>query len=303
MWTFDDAVRDAISASYALLREDKYEEFLASVPETLAKLRDLNSKELEVLLPTSYKLLSDEEFVRMSKNDHEIGYAIINEEDFSKEEEELTREYQEIEPDVLAIKGLGQFSRFKAASAFRQPIENWHVSDFHINLARGSKDAAGEYEHLSVSGENLQLVAQHIYENEPKVFQRIVTAMKHRVPDIGDVETIQSPDGRLLLGFRDQSFKDPFIDRHVSDGTIKMFAYLILLYDPHPHPLLCVEAPGNRRYSMLLRELAEEFRTCAERGGPVFVSSHFRLFECARKNGQIAAFMKEGDKTGYLWKQ
>ena len=77
MWTFDDAVRDAISASYALLREDKYEEFLASVPETLAKLRDLNSKELEVLLPTSYKLLSDEKFVRMSKNDHEIGYAII----------------------------------------------------------------------------------------------------------------------------------------------------------------------------------------------------------------------------------
>lgn len=77
MWTFDDAVRDSISASYALLREDKYEEFLASVPETLAKLRDLNSKELEVLLPTSYKLLSDEEFVRMSKNDHEIGYAII----------------------------------------------------------------------------------------------------------------------------------------------------------------------------------------------------------------------------------
>ena len=52
---------------YALLREDKYEEFLASVPETLEKLRDLNSKELEVLLPTSYKLLSDEEFVRMSK--------------------------------------------------------------------------------------------------------------------------------------------------------------------------------------------------------------------------------------------
>lgn len=77
MWTFDDAVRDAISASYALLREDKYDEFLASVPETLAKLRDLNSKELEVLLPTSFKLLSDEEFVRMSKNDHEIGYAII----------------------------------------------------------------------------------------------------------------------------------------------------------------------------------------------------------------------------------
>ena len=78
MWTFDDAVRDSISGAYALLREDKYDEFLASVPETLEKLLDLNAKEIEVLLPTSFKLLSDEEFVRMSKNDHEIGYAIID---------------------------------------------------------------------------------------------------------------------------------------------------------------------------------------------------------------------------------
>lgn len=78
MWTFDDGVRDAISTSYALLREDKISEFIASMPETLEKLRDLNAKELEVLYPTAVKLLSDEEFVRMSASDHEIGYAIIS---------------------------------------------------------------------------------------------------------------------------------------------------------------------------------------------------------------------------------
>lgn len=78
MWTFDDGVRDAISTSYALLREDKLSEFIASMPETLEKLRDLNAKELEVLYPTAVKVLSDEEFGRMSANDHEIGYAIIS---------------------------------------------------------------------------------------------------------------------------------------------------------------------------------------------------------------------------------
>ncbi|MDY5482252.1 MAG: PAS domain-containing protein [Veillonella caviae] len=78
MWTFDDGVRDAISTSYALLREDKLSEFIASMPETLEKLRDLNAKELEVLYPTAVKVLSDEEFVRMSTNDYEIGYAIIS---------------------------------------------------------------------------------------------------------------------------------------------------------------------------------------------------------------------------------
>lgn len=78
MWTFDDGVRDAISTSYALFREDKLSEFIASMPETLEKLRDLNAKELEVLYPTAVKVLSDEEFVRMSASDHEIGYAIIS---------------------------------------------------------------------------------------------------------------------------------------------------------------------------------------------------------------------------------
>lgn len=85
---------------------------------------------------------------------HGQGYAISNEEDFNRPDEVLTREEQSLDsPHILAIKGLGQFSKFKAASAFRQLIEHWHVSDFHIDLARGSKDAAGYDEHLSASGD------------------------------------------------------------------------------------------------------------------------------------------------------
>ena len=252
------------------------------------------------------------------------GYAIINEEDFDKQDEELEREQQNVGKDTLAIKGLGQFERFKAANAFRQLIENWHVSDFHINLARGSKEAIGDYEHLSVSGDNLQLVARNIYENHPDVFQQIVNAMKHRVPGVSQVEPLLTQDGRLILNFRDDTFKDPFIDKYVSDGTIKMFAYLVLLYDPEPHPLLCIEEPENQLYPTLLWELAEEFRAYAERGGQVFVSSHspdflnaVRLEEVywlvkeqgyshirrAEDDPQLKAFIKEGDQMGYLWKE
>jgi len=82
------------------------------------------------------------------------GYAISNEEDFNKPDEDLERETQKVMPDTLAIKGLGQFERFKAANAFRSLIENWHVSDFHISAARGREDAVGEMEHLSESGDN-----------------------------------------------------------------------------------------------------------------------------------------------------
>lgn len=253
------------------------------------------------------------------------GYAVTNEEDFSKTEEELDREQEKLDsPDMLAVKGLGQFQRFKAANAFRQMLENWHVSDFHINLARGSKDAAGYAEHLSVSGDNLQLVANHLFENHHDRFERIIRKMQERVPGIGSIKPEPTADGRLLLKFQDGSFKDPFIDKYVSDGTIKMFAYLVLLFDPSPHPLLCVEEPENQLYPVLLEELAEEFRSYANRGGQVFVSTHspdflnaamleevfwlvkhkgYTLVKRAMDDEQISAYMNDGDLMGYLWKQ
>lgn len=252
------------------------------------------------------------------------GYAVVNEEDFTKVEEELERETQKVSPDTLAIKGLGQFERFKAANAFRQLIENWHVSDFHISSARGRKDAAGDSEHLSESGDNLPLVARLLHEQQPAVFQRILDTMARRVPGVASVEPKLMDDGYLTLRFQDGSFKTPFLDRYVSDGTIKMFAYLVLLHDPRPHPLLCVEEPENQLYPQLMGELAEEFRSYANRGGQVFVSTHSPDFlnaielqeACwlvkrdgcteihrAKDNAQVAAYMAEGDQLGYLWKE
>jgi predicted ATPase len=252
------------------------------------------------------------------------GYAINNEQDFNRPDEELEREAQQVSPDTLAISGLGHFQRFRAAHAFRSLIENWHLSDFHINLARGSKEAVGFAEHLSASGDNLPLVARNLYESHPAVFAEVLTRMKQRVPGVDAVTPKLTEDGRLLLQFSDGAFADPFIDRYVSDGTIKMLAYLLLLFDPRPHPLLCVEEPENQLYPTLLWELAEEFRDYARRGGQVLVSTHspdflnaLTLDEVywltkeagytrvwrARDDAQLAAFMAEGDQMGYLWKQ
>jgi len=128
----------------------------------------------------------------------------------------------------------------------------------------------------------------------------------------------------VLLKFQDGAFEDPILARFVSDGTIKMLAYLTLLYDPKPHPLLCVEEPENQLYPTLLWDLAEEFRTYAMRGEQVFVSTHSpdflnaanldEVFWLAKEQGftkiirakddkQVAAYMAEGDKMGYLWKE
>ena len=202
-------------------------------------------------------------------------------------------------------------------------IENWHVSDFHITAARSIQDD-GYAEHLSEQGENLPLVAKYIYENHREKFDEILVKMSERVPGVKQVEAKPTEDGRIVLKFKDGSFKDPFIARYVSDGTIKMFAYLILLYDPNPHNLLCVEEPENQLYPQLMVELSEEFRDYANRGGQIFVTTHSpdflngieldEIYWLEKVNGyskvhkaseheELVKLINEGDKPGILWKQ
>ena len=252
------------------------------------------------------------------------GMAITNESVYGQEDAvENREEYALDDPSILAIKGLGQFRAFQVVSEFRSLIENWHISDFHIAYARPSSEV-GYAEHLSTRGDNVAQVAQFLYENHRREFDRVLEAMNRRVPGVSGVEAKPTEDGRLVLRFQDGSFKDPFIARYVSDGTIKMFAYLVLLYDPAPHPLLAVEEPENQLYPQLLYELIEEFRAYAQRGGQVFVSTHspdflngarldeifwlvkhdgFTTVRRASDSELLQNLVDEGDLPGALWMQ
>jgi len=254
------------------------------------------------------------------------GTAITNEEKFETDKQNFNeeREYQKLDsPDILAIKGLGQFQRFKAISSFRRLLENWYVSNFQIQAAQTVSDT-GISEHLSTTGNNLAQYTKFIFENYPERFNQILKKLRQRIPGIHEVSAEETTDGRIVLKFKDGSFKDPFVSRYVSDGTIKMFAYLMLLNDPLPHPLLCVEEPENYLHPELLAELAEEFGEYAERGGQVFISTHSPDFINALDPGEVFWLQKKegyttikrasddtavkklatgGDKLGFLWLQ
>ncbi len=252
------------------------------------------------------------------------GRVLSYEHDKNTSKEEMRTEDKELEsPDILAIKGLGQFQQFREIAQLRRMIENWHVSDFRINDARESHQA-GYAEHLSLHGENIPLVARYIFDKHPDVFNDVLEKMKRSIPGVKQFAADITLDERIVLKFQDGAFKDPFIAKNTSDGTIKMFAYLLLLHDPHPHPLLAVEEPENQLYPDLLMELAEEFRTYSRRGGQVFITTHSpdfvngveldELYYLTKKEGfsqihhateipQLKNLVKEGDTPGYLWRQ
>lgn len=180
------------------------------------------------------------------------------------------------DPRKLGIATLGSLRQHPRISAFRQFIEGWHLSYFTPDAAR-SLPMAGPQRHLNVHGDNLGNVVQYLEREHPRRLREILHRISGKIPGINKIDTHKTEDGRLLLRFNDRGFDDPFFAQQMSDGTLKVFAYLLLLEDPIPPPFLCIEEPENGLYHQLLETLAAEFRNHAKtgrRGSQIFLTTH-----------------------------
>lgn len=192
---------------------------------------------------------------------------------------EESRETEVVELDdlrKLGIATLGSLKQHPRISAFRKFIEGWYLSYFTPDAAR-SLPLAGPQKHLNIHGDNLGNVVQFMEREHPRRFQAILNRIAEKIPGINRIDTEKTNDGRLLLRFNDKGFQDPFYSQQMSDGTLKVFAYLLLLEDPTPPPFLCIEEPENGLYHKLLESLAKEFRehaTGRKGGSQVFITTH-----------------------------
>lgn len=180
----------------------------------------------------------------------------------------------------LGIATLGALKQHPRISAFRQFIEGWYLSYFTPDAAR-SLPLAGPQRHLNIHGDNLGNVVQFMEREHPKRFKNILDRIAEKIPGIDKIDTEESPDKRLLLRFNDKGFEDPFYAQQMSDGTLKIFAYLLLLEDPIPPPFVCIEEPENGLYHKLLETLASEFRAHAtgKKNEPqLFITTHQPYF-------------------------
>ena len=180
----------------------------------------------------------------------------------------------------LGIAVLGALKQHPRIASFRRFLEGWYLSYFTPDAAR-SLPLAGPQRHLNLHGDNLGNVVQFMEREHPRRFRSILNRITEKVPGIDRIDTEKSPDGRLLLRFNDRGFEDPFYAQQMSDGTLKIFAYLLMLEDPEPPPFVCIEEPENGLYHKLLELLAGEFRSHAtgKRGASqIFVTTHQPYF-------------------------
>lgn len=198
----------------------------------------------------------------------------------SREESKETEVVELEDKRKLGIATLGSLKQHPRISTFRKFIEGWYLSYFTPDAAR-SLPLAGPQKHLNIHGDNLGNVVQFMEREHPKRFNSILSRIAEKIPGICEIDTEKTNDGRLLLRFNDEGFVDPFYAQQMSDGTLKVFAYLLLLEDPSPPPFLCIEEPENGLYHKLLESLAREFRehaTGRKGGSQVFITTHQPYF-------------------------
>jgi predicted ATPase len=198
-------------------------------------------------------------------------------------------------PDLLAVNALGQFAEHPRVAALRDFITGWYVSYLSADSARGQPES-GPQERLTRTGDNLANVIQYLSERHASQLEKILTVLRQRVPRIERVLAETMPDGRLLLQIKDAPFTHPVLARFASDGTLKMLAYLVLLYDPAPPPFVGVEEPENFLHPRLLPELAEECRAATERT-QLLVTTHSPFFLNALRPQEVRVLWR--DEQGY----
>lgn len=217
----------------------------------------------------------------------------------AEEESKETEIVELYDKRKLGIATLGSLKQHPRIALFRRFIEGWYLSYFTPDAAR-SLPLAGSQKHLNIHGDNLGNVVQFMEREHPKKFNEILKTISRKIPGVERICTEKSPDGRLLLRFNDRGFHDPFYAQQMSDGTLKVFAYLLLLEDPSPPPFLCIEEPENGLYHKLLETLAGEFREHAtgRRGGSqVFITTHQPYFVDALTPEEV--WVLEKGKDGF----
>lgn len=224
-------------------------------------------------------------------------------------------------PDLLAVNALGQFAEHPRVAALRDFITGWYVSYLAAESMRGQPET-GPQERLTKTGDNLANVIQFLAEGHPERLENVFDLLRSWVPRIQKVLSETMPDGRLLLQIQDKPFRHPVLARFASDGTLKMLAYLLLLYDPSPPPFIGIEEPENFLHPRLLPELAEECRAAGERTqllitthSPFFVNSlrpeevwilwrdksgYTRTHRASDQKG-VREFVEDGALLGHLW--
>ena len=191
---------------------------------------------------------------------------------------------------------LGAMKQYSRIEMFLDFLKSWFLCYFAPDTARQVQTSAPA-PYLNRTGSNLNNVAQYMYRENPDEFKKILADIQTKIPNITQIEPVKMPNGQMVLEFYQQGFDHPFFSPRMSDGTLKLFAYYLLLHEKNPRQLVFIEEPENGLYHQYLTDLAIEMRKNVGTGytKQLFVTTHSPFFVNALAPEQVWVLEKGED--------
>ena len=196
----------------------------------------------------------------------------------------------------LGIVTLGAMKQYGRVEKFLTFLKSWFLCYFSPDSARQLQSAA-PHPYLNRTGSNINNVAQYMFRENPKEFKKVLAEIQDKLPGIERVEPVRFENGQIMLKFWEKGFKDAFYSQKMSDGTLKLFAYYLLLHEKNPRQLVFIEEPENGLYHQYLNTLAQEMIKSVGTGfsKQIFVTTHSPFFVNALAPENVWVLTKESN--------
>ncbi|NLW89776.1 MAG: AAA family ATPase [Clostridiaceae bacterium] len=142
-----------------------------------------------------------------------------------------------------ALRTYGNILQCPVLNALLDEMTKWFFCRFSVSKAENGmkqKVAPGAHKHLNSDGSNMKNVLDYLSKENPKQYRRLMDRLSEKIPKVGRVMD------KLPDDFR--------------SSPNRLFLYLLLLHDPVPRPLICIETPDLELYHDMVDVLSAEFR-------------------------------------------
>ncbi len=129
--------------------------------------------------------------------------------------------------------------------ATKQEMRSWKFLDFNIEDLRQPTSKQNGSDKLTQTGKNLAAVLARIKYNDAYILREISRRLQTFVPDFVDIDVFDDlAREQFIIKLKDKH-KREYTTRVLSDGTLRILALCILLYDENYNGVLTFEEPEN----------------------------------------------------------
>ena len=150
----------------------------------------------------------------------------------------------------------------------------YNANEMNLGRIRLSEPKLGQSDfYVSPSGENLALVLHNLIQDDFEFEESLNQMIKDILPQTRRLRAVTSGRLSLTVEWYVEGCSEPFFLNEMSDGTVRMLCWAVILHSPRLPALIVIDEPEAGIHSAWMPILAEWIKRAARRT-QIIVSTH-----------------------------